>query len=103
MSSKRSAPAWQIFPDARAVLVNSDGGSTDGTQQVVSQGVVDLKTLFIGDQQSSLHKNHYALSRYPRKSSAFRTILRLPSFESQSLCRVDSDLREHPPEWIELW
>lgn len=51
-----SAGLAKYFPQARAVLVNSDGGSTDGTQQVVAQAVVDLKTLFIGDQQSSLHK-----------------------------------------------
>ena len=51
-----SAGLAKYFPQARAVLVNSDGGSTDGTQDVVAKAVVDLKTLFIGDQQSSLHK-----------------------------------------------
>ncbi|MET0516394.1 MAG: hypothetical protein ABW047_13830, partial [Nitrospiraceae bacterium] len=49
-----SAGLAKYFPHARSVLVNSDGGSTDGTQQVVAQAVVDLKTLFVGDQQSPL-------------------------------------------------
>ena len=31
----------KYFPDKRAVLVNSDGGSTDGTMEVVQSTTVD--------------------------------------------------------------
>ena len=40
------------FPDRRAVLVNSDGGSSDGTPAIVARTAIDCQYLFIGDQQS---------------------------------------------------
>lgn len=98
-----SAGLAKYFPEARAVLVNSDGGSTDGTQQVVSQAVVDLKTLFIGDQQSSLHKIITPYHGIPGKGSAFRTIFEIARRLKAKACAVvDSDLRSITPEWIEL-
>ncbi|MDP9132030.1 MAG: glycosyl transferase family 2, partial [Nitrospirota bacterium] len=72
-----SAGLAKYFPQARAVLVNSDGGSTDGTQDVVTRAVVDFKTLFIGDQQSSLHKIITPYHGIPGKGSAFRTIFEI--------------------------
>lgn len=98
-----SAGLAKYFPQARAVLVNSDGGSTDGTQQVVAQAVVDLKTLFIGDQQSSLHKIITPYHGIPGKGSAFRTIFEIARRLKAKACAVvDSDLRSITPEWIEL-
>ena len=44
------------FPGCRAVLVNSDGGSSDGTPAIVARTAVDFQYLFIGDQQSILHR-----------------------------------------------
>ena len=36
----------KYFPRAKAVLVNSDGGSTDGTQEVVKQvQIEDFRTI----------------------------------------------------------
>ena len=40
------------FPDRRAVLVNSDGGSSDETPAIVARTAIDFQHLFIGDQQS---------------------------------------------------
>src|SRR5690606_1827638 len=98
-----SAGLAKYFPDTRAVLVNSDGGSTDGTQEVVAQAVVDLKTLFIGDQQSSLHKIITPYHGIPGKGSAFRTIFEIARRLKAKACAVvDSDLRSITPEWIEL-
>ncbi|MGZ8382925.1 MAG: glycosyltransferase, partial [Nitrospira sp.] len=98
-----SAGLAKYFPQARAVLVNSDGGSTDGTQDVVAQAVVDLKTLFIGDQQSSLHKIITPYHGIPGKGSAFRTIFEIARRLKAKACAVvDSDLRSITPEWIEL-
>src|SRR5512146_2642284 len=98
-----SAGLAKYFPEARAVLVNSDGGSTDGTQQVVSQAVVDLKTLFIGDQQSSLHKIITPYHGIPGKGSAFRTIFEIARRLNAKACAVvDADLRSISPEWIEM-
>ncbi len=98
-----SAGLAKYFPDARSVLVNSDGGSTDGTQQVVAQAVVDLKTLFVGDQQSPLHKIITPYHGIPGKGSAFRTIFEIARRLRAKACAVvDSDLRSITPEWLEL-
>ncbi len=98
-----SAGLAKYFPAARSVLVNSDGGSTDGTQQVVAQAVVDLKTLFVGDQQSPLHKIITPYHGIPGKGSAFRTIFEIARRLRAKACAVvDSDLRSITPEWLEL-
>ncbi len=98
-----SAGLAKYFPHARSVLVNSDGGSTDGTQQVVAQAVVDLKTLFVGDQQSPLHKIITPYHGIPGKGSAFRTIFEIARRLRAKACAVvDSDLRSITPEWLEL-
>lgn len=98
-----SAGLAKYFPAARAVLVNSDGGSTDGTQDAVAQALVDFKMLFIGDQQGLLHKIITPYHGIPGKGSAFRTIFEIARRLGVKACAVvDSDLRSITPEWVEL-
>ncbi|GIW54081.1 MAG: glycosyl transferase [Nitrospiraceae bacterium] len=93
----------KYFPDARSVLVNSDGGSSDGTQEVVTRTAADLHALFIGDRQSPLHKIITPYHGIPGKGSAFRTIFEIARRLKAKACAVvDSDLRSITPEWIEL-
>ncbi len=93
----------KYFPGARSVLVNSDGGSSDGTQEVVNRTVADLHALFIGDRQSPLHKIITPYHGIPGKGSAFRTIFEIARRLQAKACTVvDSDLRSITPEWIEL-
>ena len=67
-------------------------------QQVVAQAVVDLKTLFIGDQQSSLHKIITPYHGIPGKGGAFRTIFEIARRLKAKACAVvDSDLRSITP------
>ncbi|MDE3120072.1 MAG: glycosyl transferase family 2, partial [Nitrospirota bacterium] len=69
-----SAGLAKYFPAARAVLVNSDGGSSDGTPDVVARAGVDLGAMLISDRQSPLHKIITPYQGIPGKGSAFRTI-----------------------------
>lgn len=98
-----SAGLAKYFPGMRAVLVNSDGGSTDGTSDVVARTVVDLGTMLISDKQSALHKIITPYHGIPGKGSAFRTIFEIARRLKVKACAVvDSDLRSITPEWIEL-
>lgn len=98
-----SAGLAKYFPGSRAVLVNSDGGSSDGTPEVVSRTGVDFGTILISDRQSPLHKIITPYHGVPGKGSAFRTIFEIARRLKAKACAVvDSDLRSITPEWIEL-
>src|SRR5205085_4556820 len=93
----------KYFPRARAVLVNSDGGSSDGTPEVVAQSVVDYGAMLISDRQSLLHKIITPYHGLPGKGSAFRTVFEIARRLKAKACAVlDSDLRSITPEWIEV-
>ncbi|MDP3092274.1 MAG: glycosyltransferase [Nitrospira sp.] len=93
----------KYFPDRRAVLVNADGGSTDGTPLIVADTLVDFGVLFIGDRQSPLHRIVTPYHGIPGKGSAFRTIFEIAKRLNVQACAVvDSDLRSITPEWVEL-
>jgi glucosylglycerate synthase len=98
-----SAGLAKYFARSRAVLVNSDGGSSDGTPEAVARAVVDLGTLLISEQQSPLHKIITPYHGIPGKGSAFRTIFEIARrLKARACAVVDSDLRSITPEWIEL-
>ncbi|MCP9456745.1 MAG: glycosyltransferase, partial [Nitrospira sp.] len=98
-----SAGLAKYFPDQRAVLVNSDGGSSDGTTEVVARSIVDYGALLISDRQSRLQKIITPYHGIPGKGSAFRTIFEIARrLEAKACAVVDSDLRSITPEWIEL-
>jgi hypothetical protein len=93
----------KYFPSSRAVLVNSDGGSSDGTSEVVARAVVDFGALLISEQQSPLHKIITPYHGIPGKGSAFRTIFEIARrLKARACAVVDSDLRSITPEWVEL-
>ncbi len=98
-----SAGLAKYFPRSRTVLVNSDGGSTDGTADVVSRAIVDYGAMLISDHQSALHKIITPYHGIPGKGSAFRTIFEIARRLKAKACAVvDSDLRSITPEWLEL-
>src|SRR5436309_2770063 len=98
-----SAGLAKYFPGSRAVLVNSDGGSSDGTAEVVARTIVDFGAMLISDRQGPLHKIITPYHGIPGKGSAFRTIFEIARRLKAKACAVvDSDLRSITPEWIEL-
>ncbi|HEY8730834.1 MAG TPA: glycosyltransferase [Candidatus Limnocylindria bacterium] len=78
------------FPGASPVIVNADGGSTDGTSAVIERSTDGLPTIagaYVGP---------------PGKGSAFRAIFEIATELGVEACAVvDSDLRSITPEWIE--
>jgi len=94
----------KYFPKARAVLINSDGGSTDGTQEEVRRvQIEDYKTILTSHPVHPIHKIVTPYHGIPGKGSAFRTIFEAAkSLEAKACVVVDSDLRSITPEWVEL-
>ena len=94
----------KYFAKTKAVLVNSDGGSTDGTQEEVRRvQIEDYKTILTSYPVSPVHKIVTPYHGIPGKGSAFRTIFEAARILNAKACAVvDSDLRSITPEWMEL-
>jgi glycosyltransferase involved in cell wall biosynthesis len=94
----------KYFPDKKCVLVNSDGGSTDGTMDIVQNTTVeDYQSVLLSHRVSPFFKLTTPYHGIPGKGSAFRTIFEMADTLSVKGCAVvDSDLRSITPEWIEL-
>jgi glycosyltransferase involved in cell wall biosynthesis len=94
----------KYFPDQRCIIVNSDGGSRDGTPEVVLQAQIqDYQTILVRHPLQPIHRISTAYHGIPGKGSAFRTIFRIAEELNVSACAVlDSDLRSITPEWVEL-
>ncbi|MEW6552870.1 MAG: glycosyl transferase family 2 [Actinomycetota bacterium] len=83
----------KYFPGLKPVIVNSDGGSTDDTVDVVLQTLVPPEVQKIVTPYRGL----------PGKGSAFHAIFEIASRLRTRICIVvDSDLRSITPEWIRL-
>jgi glycosyltransferase involved in cell wall biosynthesis len=92
------------FPGHRAVIVNSDGGSTDGTPEVVAETELGSPQAILASHP--LPPTLKILTPYhgaPGKGSALRTIFAIAERLSARACAVvDADLRSITPGWIEL-
>lgn len=93
----------KYFPDNKCVLVNSDGGSSDGTTDVVQNTTLDDRSILLSHRIGPLFKIATPYHGIPGKGSAFRTIFQIADALNVKACAVvDSDLRSITPEWIEL-
>src|SRR4030065_2978864 len=94
----------KYFPRAKAVLANSDGGSTDGTQEEVKRvQIEDFKTILTSHPVHPLSKIVTPYHGIPGKGSAFRTIFEAAHLLNAKACAViDSDLRSIAPERVVL-
>lgn len=92
------------FPGRRAVIVNSDGGSRDGTPGVVAEtGHGSPEAILASHPLSPVHKILTPYHGVPGKGSALRTIFAIAEKLGARACAVvDSDLRSITPQWIEL-
>jgi hypothetical protein len=78
------------FADHSVVIVNSDGGSKDGTSDAVRGSTGDIPTIA------------GAYRGIPGKGSAFRAVFEIATrLGARSCAVVDSDLRSITPDWIE--
>ena len=94
----------KYFPRSKAVLINSDGGSTDGTQEEVKRvQIEDYQTILTSHPVHPVQKIVAPYHGVPGKGSAFRTIFEAARLLNVKVCAVvDSDLRSITPEWMEL-
>ena len=94
----------KYFPDHKAVLINSDGGSTDGTVDVVHKTAIeDASAILLRHRTEPFYKVAFPYSGIPGKGSAFRAVFEIAAALDAKACAVvDSDLRSITPEWIEL-
>ena len=82
----------KYFPHLRVAIVNSDGGSADGTREAVCSAAIpkDVDVLATEYQGPS------------GKGSAFRALFEIAAALGVKACVVvDSDLRSVTPEWID--
>ncbi len=94
----------KYFPEMRAVIVNADGGSTDGTVSAFDEAMIeDFESLFIPHRVGTFHKIYTPYHGVPGKGSAFRTVFEIARELDVKACAVvDSDLRSITPEWVDL-
>jgi glycosyltransferase involved in cell wall biosynthesis len=94
----------KYFPGHKAVIVNSDGGSTDGTTDVVQRSSVEsFESILLHHSVAPIAKLAFPYSGIPGKGSAFRSVFEIARRVDAKACAVvDSDLRSITPEWIEL-
>ncbi len=94
----------RYFPNSRALIVNSDGGSKDNTREIVEQARLGTEELFlVSHPVQPVHRLTTPYHGMPGKGSAFRTVFRIAEMLSAKACAVvDSDLRSITPEWFDL-
>ncbi|TFH62080.1 MAG: glycosyltransferase [Candidatus Zixiibacteriota bacterium] len=94
----------KYFPGSKSVIVNADGGSKDGTREVVQRAAIeDLSSILISGKGDLPFRFATPYHGIPGKGSAFREIFAIASELNVRACAVvDSDLRSITPEWIEL-
>lgn len=94
----------RYFPQLKAVIINSDGGSSDGTRQAVLASRLDSsRLLLLNTPLFPVHRLSFPYHGIPGKGSAFRLIFQMASMLGARACVViDSDLRSITPEWIDL-
>lgn len=94
----------KYFHSYSSAIINSDGGSKDGTPEcVLETGAQDSTLLQVVHPMYPVHKLSTPYDGIPGKGSAFRTVFLLAQKLGAKVCTVvDSDLRSITPEWIEL-
>src|SRR5512146_715345 len=94
----------KYFPDRKAVLIDSDGGSTDGTVDVVQNTVIEnFQSILLHHRVEPAFKMSIPYHGLPGKGSAFRAIFEIAEALQVKACAVvDSDPRSITPEWVEL-
>ena len=94
----------KYFPDRKAALVNSDGGSRDGTMDVVrSTRIEDQASILVHHRSDPVPIIATPYEGIPGKGSAFKAIFEIADALKAKACAVvDSDLRSITPEWVEL-
>ena len=93
----------KYFPRERVVLINPDGGSSDGTPEAVRNvSIQDFRTLLSSSPLRTIHRITTSYGGVDRRGNAWRVILAAADLLRAKACAVVSpDLESISPEWIE--
>ncbi len=95
----------QYFPDLKPILVNSDGGSPDGTPRVVvsTESPDYIEKVILVSPRHKLQRISFTYQGISGKGTAVRALFEVArELKVKAFVMVDSDLRSIAPEWIEL-
>ena len=96
-----SAAFDQYFPRDRTLLLNSDGGSTDGTPDLVRGIRHDAGTVTVSHRLRTEHRISAPYHGLPGKGSALRQILTVADLtQARAVAVLDADVTTVTPEWI---
>jgi hypothetical protein len=90
------------FPRERMVIINADGGSRDGTSELVTGASVDdMRRAYSGHTLRTLHSVSTRYAASPSSQAALRTILAAADLLRAKACAVISpESTNIEPEWI---
>ena len=93
----------RYFPRERTVLINSDGGSDDGTRAIVRDlSLDDADTLMMRHGLRTMHRISSPYHGVPGKGSALRQIFAAADLlQAGAVAVLDPDVTSVTPEWIE--
>jgi len=88
--------------EAKAVLVNPDGGSMDETPRIVAEAAGDLRLIQMTHRVSPRDKMTAPYHRLPGKGNAIRMILEAAAALDVKTCALmGGDLQKVGPDWID--
>ncbi len=90
------------FPRERAVIINADGGSRDGTPDIVTRASIDdVRRSYNGRTLRTLHSITATYAKSPSSNAALRTILSAAELLRAKACAViQPESTDMTPEWI---
>ena len=92
----------KYFPRARSVIINADGGSRDGTRELVCAASINDTTTSNLSALRTLHSISTQYEGNPANGTALRTILAAADLLQAKACAVVSpESASLEPEWIE--
>lgn len=94
----------KYFPQMAAVVINSDGGSTDNTREAaLSAHFEDSNLMLLSTPLFAAQRLSFPYHGVPGKGSAFNLVFQMAKeLDAKACAVVDSDLRSITPEWIDL-
>ncbi len=98
-----TAGVEKYFPASRNIIINSDGGSTDGTPEVVNEfKETNPNVIRTEHPLFPINKLSIPYTGIPGKGSAVKLVLeKAVEYKAKACVLVDADLRSISPEWIE--
>ena len=94
----------KYFPQFTGVIINSDGGSTDGTQEaVLSSRLEERQLLLLATPLSGVHRLSFPYHGVPGKGSAFRLVFQMARSLKAKACAVFTPMSNEatsPGAWV---